>query len=226
MKLVTNNNTKKVCCYVQVKDLLYLGMHLKKKVFLDRYYSLKNAGAIDTQFVKVIDNESLSLVLSDETLISFTDYNKLPSFCIATEIIQRMPFIFDETERRSFSQAVHDLRDIILFRRGELCYKIPAIPTDRIEFLSSNLVFSTTIFNGVYSFRTTDGSDASLDANREYLMGCILSIYEMDFPGYTGDEMSYSLIKDDNSLLVRIAPLKKKSRLEQFRAKRKSIKTD
>ncbi len=226
MKLITNNNTKKVRCYVQVKDLLYLGMHLKKKIFLERYYALKDAGALDTQFVKVIDNESLSLVLNDETLVSFTDYNKMPTVCLATEIVQRIPFILDEKERRSFCQAVHDLKDIILFRRGELNYTIPALPTDRIELLSSNLVFSTTIFNGVYSFRTIDGSDASSEVYRSYLMECILSIYGMDFPGYTGDEMNYSLVKDGNNLLVRIAPLKKKSKLEQFRTKRKSIKTN
>lgn len=222
MKIMADSVSRGTCAFVQVRDLKYLADTTKnrKRLIKDYYNGLIEHGLTLTDFVKVVDREVLAMIMAEEAIIDFDNYKDMHLFGLATEIIQRMSAMYDIGDKKVNRHIIESLKDIVAYRNGTLDYSIPVVPTGRMVFLSGNMAFSTTQYDGLYLFRATDGDDASKLEYREYLLECILSVYNLDFEGYTNEELDYTLSKNGNNLLVKVGPKKKKSKIKQFITKK------
>lgn len=220
MTIKADSVTCGTCCFIQVKDLFYLWKQKKERTLLDTYRTLINEGKQETDFIKIIDLPTLRIIFNEETLISFDEYRKMPLPILVSEIFQKFSLGLEFGNKAGAKQAIKDLKDIIAYKTGTLNYEIPAVPTGRIVFMQGNSAFSSTQFEHTYLYRTLNKDDASKQEHRAYLLECILNIYDLDFPGYTKDELEYTITKKGNNLLIHISPTKKKNIINQYLTKR------
>ncbi|HAB67053.1 MAG TPA: hypothetical protein DCE23_06775 [Firmicutes bacterium] len=216
MKIIADSISTGTCCFVQVRDLKYIWETSKNRTIRDFYLSLEEKEISQNDFVKVVDADILNTILNEEAIIDFSEYMKRSYFGLATEILNRVSDIYNYGEKKKNRHMIDDLKDIIAYKNKSLDYRIPIVSTGRIVYMSCNLAFSTTQFDNVYLFKTLDGDDASKPEYRNFLLECILSMYDIEYSSYDRNSLDYSLIKEGNMMVVTIKATKKKSFAERL----------
>ncbi len=226
MKIVTDSQSATKACYIQQKDLLYLGQKLGDTSLITLYEENRASSIADNTFLYIKDIDLISLIICDTELINFVDYAHTPTGIIAIDILSKLSSLLEIQERATTKNAIRDLRDIIAYRNGSLPYTIPPVPTDQYVMDYKNLTFSSTIFDDVYLLRTINGEDINSYDYLSYLTNCLAFIYKNAYPIYLSSELSYTITKYNNSLLITIKPKVKKNIIKKYRAKMKTLKED
>ena len=157
MKIITNTKLYGKVCYVQVKDVLFLARYTGNKRLMQDYLNSINSGKSDNEFIKVSGDSYIRAFELCDYIIDFSEYSKRDigvnylSNMIKTKVYA-MPK--DEMAKEGLDYQIDGIRDIIAYKRGDLDYKIPLVADGRIEYVSNNLIFNSTIVNGCFTLKT------------------------------------------------------------------------
>ena len=205
MKIITNTKMGGKLCYVQIKDLLFLAKYTGNKRLMQDYINAINNGKSDNEFIKVNGDSYIRAFELCDYIIDFSEYSKRDigvnylSNMIKTKVYA-MPK--DEMAQEGLDYQIDGIRDIIAYKRGDLDYKIPLVADGRVEYVSNNLIFNSTIVNGCFTLKTLDGTDISECEYEEFLKASIDRMYKTIYPDV--ESRDYSTFVSGKTLVVSI----------------------
>lgn len=201
MKVIVGDNY-----YVQVRDIFFIGNLYNSKMIIAYYMSFINRGYGDNDFVK-INNKSIKQILDTDLIIDFTDY-KDTSIVYLSNVLANL-FMTTQNTGEVTKHKENDIRDIISFKKGELNYSIPLIPTDEVSYINQEmgLAFRSTIFDNYFVFQSN--SDLDNVQYLDYLRFCINEVIEEKFANQV---VSYDIINNESYLVIRFNVEQKKSK--------------
>lgn len=202
MKIIIRNEQGIVSCYVQLRDIEYLGERYHSQFFLNYAVREHNKGRKKDDFIK-INNRIGKIIEEYPYIVDFTDMSKLDVGSLSRTIILSQSFLPDVKTKADEGHKVEDLVDLISFKRGMLTYPIPVFLDEKQLFYDGEVIFGSTTFPEYYMLRT-DNREINLS---DYLSSNAQKLFGQIQPD---DEMaSYEEFKVDNDLLVHFKVKKK-----------------
>ncbi len=202
MKIIIRNEQGIASCYVQLRDIEYLGERHHSQFFLNYAVRERNKGKKADDFIK-IDNRIAKIIDEYPYIVDFSDMSKLDIGSLSRMIVLSQSFLPDAKTKADEEHKVEDLVDLISFKRGMLTYPIPVFLDEKQLFYDGEVIFGSTTFPEYYMLRT-DNREINLS---EYLSSNAQRLFEEIQPG--NEMASYEEFRVDNDLLVHFKTKKK-----------------
>ena len=199
MKIITNDYV-----YMQVKDFLTIA-NLYGPGFAFQYNEYKKQGRKDTDFILVSDEGLIGKVLDCDEIVNFTDYSGSSITIDAmVSVLESRALLGNTTANKSMCD---DLRDIILYKKGELGYQIPLIPVDDV-IMCKDYIIRDTILENVYILSRT--SLEPIDTDSSIYNTMVQSLLQCRYYGYKLSDLNIKVYYDMDRIALKITPLVKK----------------
>lgn len=195
MKIITESKREGILCYIQVKDLLYLGQRGFPE-FVGMYLNLINGNHTDTDFVRIVKKETIELLKNRDDIVDFMSFKDTSMNYISKCLINLNYGVFNDDARSRAAFMSNDFRDIMSFKKGELDYQIPLIVDGDvcISNLDATLEFCSTIYLNYYILKGTDNNLISDLEYQSFLLECVNQVYKDKYPEVELENRNYKIM--------------------------------
>lgn len=224
MKIITNTKRCGELCYIQVKDVLFLARYTKNEPLLEKYIKLINNGLNDDVFIRV-DNEGLKQAIKMcDSIVDFCEFadNSVSIAYLSNLLVNINTIGLAKEDKESIKYKSDAIRDIMSFKKGELDYTIPLVPSGEVEYENEEgVLFESTVVNDCFIVHMKDGSDIMEHDYYQFYLDCLDRIYSTIYSQYNRDNLEYKGFNRNNMIIVKIekTPLKKESKVKQVLSK-------
>ncbi len=205
MKIITNTKYDGTLCFVQVKDFFYLAQVTGNKSLMNIYLSFINEGKSDNQFVKITNQHYMKAFEMCEEIIDFGYYvkNDIDSL---TRLVVSMNVLFlqGEYDRKANQYKADGIRDVMFYKKKELDYNIPVVPSGEVEIESENAIFTASNLPDCFMFRSKNGKVFDMNLQQEFVSQCTIDVLSSKYPSLTNSDSNYKYIDNGNTLFLNV----------------------
>lgn len=216
MKIISTTKRNGVLCYVQVKDVMFLARITKNHKMMEQYVKLINNGKGDDDFIRVTQTSLIDLFTRCDHIINFSDFaNKDSNLTYLSNLLVNMntTLVGGDLEKECIQHKSDDIRDIMSFKKRELDYKIPLVPSGVVEYTNDegNLYFDSTVVEDCFILTTKDGSPVQNHDYYDFYVLCMKRIFSELYPDREFNSESYNCYDRVNMLVITVNREKKKT---------------
>ena len=214
MKIIVNTKKNGEECYVQVRDILFLGRITKNNKVIQQYINYINSGYGDNNFIKVVQPLYIKAFKNCDYIVDFTEYSsKNVSLGYLSKLLVTLNFSLNtDFDKKCIDHKTDDIRDIMAFKKGELDYKIPLVFNGDVEIINDDgtLCFESTILDDVFILKRTDGGNVKDIDYYSFYLNCINTLYTTKYSDIDVNDRNYSSFDSNGNIVITINSRRKK----------------